>query len=55
MIVEADRMVEQGHFEELSSILEVIHKKRYIPHLHKHICNGLQFLSELEFLSGFSF
>ena len=55
VIDEADRMVEQGHFQELSSILELIHRKRYIPHLHLHICNGLQFPSELEFLSGFSF
>ena len=28
MIDEADRMVEQGHFQELSSILELIQRKR---------------------------
>ena len=29
VIDEADRMVEQGHFQELSSILELIHRARY--------------------------
>ena len=29
MIDEADRMVEQGHFQELSSILDLIHRTRY--------------------------
>ena len=28
VIDEADRMVEQGHFQELSSLLELIHRKR---------------------------
>ena len=28
VIDEADRMVEQGHFQELSSILELIHRER---------------------------
>ena len=30
VIDEADRMVEQGHFNELSSILDLIHKARYV-------------------------
>ena len=34
VINEADRMVEKGHFQELSSILELIHRKRYLPHLN---------------------
>jgi len=28
VIDEADRMVEQGHFQELSSILDLIHRPR---------------------------
>ena len=36
MIDEADRMVEQGHFQELSSILDLIHRTRYIyMHMYK--------------------
>ena len=47
-------MVEQGHFQELSSILELIHRKRYIPHLHLY----LQWTSisiEALIFPGFSF
>ena len=28
VIDEADRMIEQGHFQELSSILDLIHRPR---------------------------
>lgn len=30
VIDEADRMVEQGHFQELSSILDLIHRTRQV-------------------------
>ena len=30
VIDEADRMVEQGHFKELSSILDLIHRTRQV-------------------------